>query len=104
MKKKNKEVTVFRLSNESVEFIKKYLLKDTDISKINADILAEFVAIAFDYESLMVDKNGSEKTYDYPDKERNEMADRFISEISVKLESDLWVIDFDDLNKRLGLD
>ena len=36
-------------------------------------------------------------------KERNEMADRFVSEVSGKLSSDLWVADLDDLNKRLGL-
>ena len=34
---------------------------------------------------------------------RNEMADRFVSEVSEKLSTDLWIPDFDDLNKRLGL-
>ena len=50
-----------------------------------------------------LDENGNDKTYDYPNKERNEMADRFVSEVSGKLSTDLWIPDFDDLNKRLGL-
>ena len=70
---------------------------------IDMDILDDFVSIAFEWESEMVDENGKDKTYDYPNKERNEMADRFVSEVSGKLSTDLWIPDFDDLNKRLGL-
>ncbi len=103
-KKKNKKVNVFKLSDEAIEFIKTYLLKELNITtKIDMDILDEFVSIAFDWESLMVDENGHDKTYDYPNKKRNEMADRFVSEVSGKLSTDLWIPDFDDLNKRLGL-
>ena len=51
----------------------------------------------------MVDENGNDITYDYPEKERNEMADRFVSEVSGKLASDYWTVDFDELNKKLGL-
>ena len=29
-----------------------------------------------DIESPMVDENGQDRTYDYPDKQRNEMADK----------------------------
>ena len=102
--KKKKEKAVFKLSDEAVIFIKKYLFEECDVkSKIDDDLLDEFVSIAFDWESSMVDENGNDKDYDYPDKERNEMADRFVSEVSGKLSSDLWVADLDDLNKRLGL-
>lgn len=102
--KKKKEKAVFKLSDEAVIFIKKYLFVECDVkAKINDDLLDEFVSIAFDWESSMVDENGNDKDYDYPDKERNEMADRFVSEVSGKLSSDLWVADLDDLNKRLGL-
>ena len=103
-KKKNKDMSVFKLSDEAIEFIRLYLLKKLNIStKIDMDILDDFVSIAFDWESEMVDENGKDKTYDYPNKERNEMADRFVSEVSGKLSTDLWIPDFDDLNKRLGL-
>ena len=97
-------MSVFKLSDEAIEFIRLYLLKKLNIStKIDMDILDDFVSIAFDWESEMVDENGKDKTYDYPNKERNEMADRFVSEVSGKLSTDLWIPDFDDLNKRLGL-
>ena len=103
-RKKNKDMSVFKLSDEAIEFIRLYLLKKLNIStKIDMDILDDFVSIAFDWESEMVDENGKDKTYDYPNKERNEMADRFVSEVSGKLSTDLWIPDFDDLNKRLGL-
>lgn len=103
-RKKSKEVEIFKLSDEAIEFIKIYLLKECNvITKIDVDLLDEFVSIAFDWESLMVDENGNDKTYDYPNKERNEMADRFVSELSGKLSSDLWIPDLNDLNKRLGL-
>ena len=103
-KKKNKPVRVFKLSDEAIEFIKTYLLKELNVTtKIDMDILDEFESIAFDWESLMVDENGYDITYEYPNKERNEMADRFVSEVSGKLSTDLWIPDFDDLNRRLGL-
>lgn len=95
---------IFKLSDEAIRFIKIYLLKECNITtKIDVDLLDEFVSIAFDWESLTVDENGKDKTYDYPNKERNEMADRFVSELSGKLSSDLWIPDIDDLNERLGL-
>ena len=103
-KKKNKDIKVFKLSDEAVEFIKIYLLKELNVSaKIDMDALDDFVFKAFDWESEMVDENGKDKTCDYPNKERNEMADRFVSEVSGKLSTGLWTPDFEDLNKRLGL-
>lgn len=103
-KKKNKQLKFFKLSDEAIEFIKKYLLKECNVvTKIDGDILDVFLSVAFDWESLMVDENGNDKKYDYPGKERNEMADRFVSEVSGKWTSGLWTPDFEDVNKRLGL-
>ena len=103
-KKKTKQLEVFKISDESIEFIKKYLLKECNITnKITADDLDDFLGIAFDWESLMVDEQGNNKLYDYPDKERNEMADKFVSEISGKWSSGKWTPDFQDLNNKLGL-
>lgn len=102
--KKDKHLKVFKLSDDAVYFIKKYLLQECNIlTEIDGDLLDEFLSIAFDWESLMVDENGNDKTYDYPDKERNEMADKFIAEVAGKWSSGLWTPDFEDLNKRLGL-
>lgn len=103
-KKKLKSLKIFQLSDEAIEFIRKYLLQECNVStKINGDLLDDFLNVAFDWESLMVDENGNDKINDYPNKERNEMADRFVSEVSGKWSSGLWTVDFDDLNKRLGL-
>ncbi len=103
-KKKKKEVKVFELSEEAINFIKTYLLKECNITtKIDRDTLDQFVVVASNWESGMVDENGNDITYDYPDKEKNEMADRFVSEVSGKLASDYWTVDFDELNKKLGL-
>lgn len=102
-RKKKKEKATFKLSDDAILFIKKYLLKECTVQdKIDDDMLDEFVSIAFDWESSMVDENGNDKDYDYPDKERNEMADRFVSEVSGKLSTDLWIADLNDLNERLG--
>lgn len=103
-KKKTKSLKTFVLSNEAVDFIRKYLLEKCNItSKVDADTLNLFLSVAFDWESSMVDENGNDKTYDYPERERNEMADKFVSEVSGKWSSGLWIPDFEDLNKRLGL-
>ncbi len=103
-RKKSKEIKTFKLSVEAVNFIKTYLLPELNItSKIDEGILDDFLYIASVWESLMVDENGYDKNYEYPDKERNEMADRFVTEISGKWSSGLWVPDFEDLNQRLGL-
>lgn len=103
-KKKNKTPKIFQISDNAVEFIRKYLLPQCNtITKVDGDSLDLFLSIAFDWESSMVDENGQDKGYDYPEKERNEMADRFISEVSGKWSSGKWVPDFDDLNRKLGL-
>ncbi len=103
-KKMKKEIKIFQLSNEAVDFIKVYLLPELNVqSKIDGDLLEDFLRIAFDWESLMVDEKGYDKNYDYPDKERNEMADKFVTEVSGRWSSGLWIPDFEDLNKRLGL-
>ena len=102
--KKKKEPMRFKLSDEAIVFIRKYLLEKCNVkTKIDGDLFDEFMSIAFDWETLMVDQNGYDKNYDYPDKERNEMADKFVSEVSGKLSDDLWIVDLDDLNRRLGL-
>jgi len=103
-KKKIKQPKIFKISDESIEFIKKYLLDECKITKkINDENLDDFLDVAFDWETLMVDEQGNDKTYDYPNKERNEMADKFVTEISGKWTSGKWTVDFDDLNRRLGL-
>lgn len=101
--KKRKKITIFTLSDEAIEFIRLYLLNEYNInSKIDIDILNNFLYTASVWESDMVDENGYDKEFDYPEKERNEKADRFVTEISARLSSDNYLPDLEDLNKRLG--
>ena len=103
--KKSKQLKKFKLSIDAIEFIKKYLLSECNVtSKIDENIIEDFLSISFDWETLTVDEYGKDKNYDYPNKERNEMADRFVSEVSGKWTSGCWTIDFDDLNNKLGLE
>lgn len=103
-KKNDKNKKIFQLSDDAINFIKDYLLKECKVSeRIDMDMFEEFIDMALDWETQMVDENGRDKIDDYPNKKRNEMADRFVSEVSAKLSSGLWLPDIDDLNKKLGL-
>ena len=107
-KKNNKQKIVkFTLSENSIFFIKKYILIELKITTpINENDLDTIVALATQWELDMIDplsKHGSDKTYNYPNKERNELADKFVAEITGQWDDDKAIPDFDDLNKRLGL-
>ncbi len=107
-KKKNnqKEIKTFTLSNEAVLFIKKYAYPQLNTnSLIDEDLLDDITELATQWELDMIDplsEDGRDKTYDYPEKERNELADKFVGEITGQWD-DESTPDFDDLNKRLGL-
>ena len=45
----------------------------------------------------MVEDNGCDRTDEYPKKERNILGDAYVTEVFV------YLIDLEDLNKRLGL-
>ena len=104
---KQKEMRKFALSENAITFIKKFVKPQLNItSPINEDILDEITDLATQWEIDMIDplsKDGCDKTYDYPQRERNEMAMDFVTEITGQWDDDKCVPDFDDLNKRLGL-
>lgn len=107
-KKKNnqKEIKAFTLSNEAVLFIKKYAYPQLNTnSPVNEEMLDDITELATQWELDMIDplsEDGRDKTYDYPEKERNELADKFVGEITGQWD-DESTPDFNDLNKRLGL-
>lgn len=108
-KKSNKksELKKFKLSENATMFIKKYIITELDIiSPINKKMFDTITDLANQWEMDMIDpqdKDGGDKHYDYPERERNEMADKFVSEITGQWDDTRLVSDFDDLNKRLGL-
>ena len=97
----------FRLSDNAIMFIKKYALAELHITNpIDVEMLDRIIDIATQWEMDMIDplsKDGCDKTYDYPERERNETADKFVGEITGKWDGEKFVPDLEDLNKRLGL-
>lgn len=106
-KKKKKEIKKFYLSEEAIYFLKKFVVTQMNItSPIDAETLDNIVDLATQWELDMIDplsENGSDKTYDYPEKERNKLADKFVGEVTGQWDDEKLVPDFDDLNTRLGL-
>lgn len=106
-KNKKQEIRKFCLSKNSVAFIKKFVFPELKIVvTIDEDMLGRIINLATQWEMDMIDplsKDGCDKTYDYPERERNEMADRFVGEITGQWDNENLVPDFDDLNKKLGL-
>lgn len=107
IRKTNKIIKKFCLSENDVIFIKKYVFSELKItSPIDTDILDEIIDLASQWELNMLDPlsvHGCDKTYDYPEKERDEMADKFVGEITGQWNDEKLIPDFEDLYKRLGL-
>ncbi len=105
-KRKVHPINKFTLSDNAIVFIKQFALSELGMSlPIDAEKLDEIIELATQWEEDMIDplsKDGCDKTYDYPEKERNEMADKFVGEVTGQWNDDTLVPDFDDLNKRLG--
>lgn len=97
----------FCLSENAITFIKKFVLSTLNItSPINEETLDRIIDLATEWETDMIDplsKDGCDKTYDYPERERNEMADKFVGEITGQWDGEKLAPDFEDLNSKLGL-
>ncbi len=94
MKKKK----IFKHSNSSVRFISKYALKEFDIkSKIDEQMVEKILIFAKNCELNMIDEDGTDKDYEYPNKEKDILGDLYISEVSGKHSKNIE-IDLDDLN------
>ena len=108
-KKKNpqKEIKKFILSENAIIFIKKYAYPQLNTTTpIDENVLDRITELATQWELDMIDplsEDGCDKTYEYPERERNELADKFVGEITGQWDDEKLVPDFTDLNKRLGL-
>lgn len=105
--KTSKEIKKFKLSENAITFIKKFAMPELKLTApIDAAILDKIVELATQWELDMIDplsEDGCDKTYEYPERERNEMADKFVGEITGQWDDESLIPDFDDLNKKLGL-
>lgn len=106
-KPKQQETEKFILSENAITFIRKFVFPELNIvSKINEDMLDNIINLATQWEMDMIDPlsvDGCDKNYSYPERERNELADKFVGEITGKWKDDILVPDLDDLNDRLNL-
>ena len=85
------------------KFISQYALKELNInSKIDEKNIDEILIFAENCELNLIDENGNDKDYDYPEKERDILGDLYVSEVSGYYSKNID-IDLDDLNKKLNL-
>lgn len=87
----------YSVSEEAIDFIRRYVLPVKPVSYIDGDIFDEIFDMAEEWELDMIDKDGNDKK-DNPFMERDVMGMNFISEISGQDGEP----DLDDLNRRLG--
>ena len=94
-KRTNKEMKI--LSDRAVLFIEKFAIPTLGITtKIDEDIATEILDFAIDCELSMVDDDGKDRTDEYPDKQRDILGEAYVTEVSA------YLIDLEDLNRRLG--
>ena len=90
------------LSESAVLFFKNYILNDMEITtRIDNMMLCEIEDKLREYEDDNINEDGTEKTDDYPFFERNKIAGEILAELY-----GIWTdgdVDYDNLNKRLGL-
>lgn len=100
MKTKNKN-QLLKVSDSTIEFIKKYLIKEMEITKpIDDDMLSEIVSYCDDYDQMLAQKK-IEPSLVIKDEQKCFEAGNLVSDIS-----GIWAnndVDLDDLNQRLDL-
>jgi hypothetical protein len=90
--------TPVKLSEQALLFVKKYAIPELKIQKqIDFDIAMDILDFACQCELNMIDDQGYDRTDNYSEKERDLLGDAYVTETCA------YVIDLDDLNKRLGL-
>lgn len=90
------------LSESAVLFFKNHIMNDMEITTpIDNMTLCEIEDKLYEYEDDNINEDGTEKTNDYPFFERNKKASEILAELY-----GIWTdgdVDYDNLNKRLGL-
>ena len=101
----NEEYPSFVLSENALLFIKKYAIPALNINTaITKELEYKIFDFATECELNMIDplsKHGADRQYDYPEKERDCLGDKYVSEVSGRWANN-FVVDLNDLNKRLG--
>jgi hypothetical protein len=99
--KKFKALVKMNFTDMEILFIKKYAIPDLGIlcpiDEEKFDIIADY---ADKCELNMIDENGEDKQYDYPEKERDILGDKFVTFLSSYADKN-YFIDYEELNKNV---
>lgn len=100
-RKKEKEKKMVKLSDKTINFIKKYMINELSISSpINEDVLNDIYYRCTDYDDKLAMREEG-MALEPIEEEKCLMASDVEEELFIAIEKN--VVDFDDLNKRLGL-
>lgn len=90
------------LSESALQFFKNYILIDMGITEpIDHMMLCKIEDKLYEYEDDNISEDGTEKPDDHPFFERNKKASEVLAELyGIWNDGD---VDYDNLNKRLGL-
>lgn len=99
--KKTNIIKAEKASDFMVEFIKKYIINNLNITKpIDVSILCDIEDQLYAFEDDNYTDDGTKKPVEYSNFERNNQASLVLAELlKIWENSD---IDYEDLNKRLG--
>ena len=103
MKKKitNETYPKFCLSSDGLKFITEYAMSALSIDKpVTEESEKQIFEYAKKCELNMTDNDGNDINSDYPEKERDILADKYVTELSLAWAKD-YVLDLDDLNNRI---
>jgi hypothetical protein len=97
--KKSEKPEKLIFTADAILFIKKYAIPELSLTNpLDEDQFDEICTFADDCELDMIDENGEDKQYDYPEKERDILGDKFVTFMSHHADIDYY-IDYDELSK-----
>lgn len=101
-KNDNRAALSYILSESALQFFKEYILSDMSITKpIDNLMLCKIEDRLYEYENDNINEDGTNKPNDHPFFERNQKSSEVLAELyGIWNDGD---VDYDNLNKRLGL-
>jgi hypothetical protein len=88
-------------TDREILFIKKYAIPDLGLTyPLDEEQFDKICDYAEDCELNMIDEYGADKQYDYAEKERDILGDRFVTFMSSYADKN-YFIDYDELNKMV---
>ena len=103
-KKKPLETIFVKLSDKSVDFIKNVVIKELNITTpIGVREICDIEDWIYELENLRYDEEGNKVVLDEKVEFKIKQAQSLLSDLMSIWDSKNLVVDFDDLNEKLGL-